>query len=122
MTHLYFVNTTNLSETDADLIHKHSILVSQIIQLGAQFCLNIFIYVSSLHILGIKVPIIRRKSLYLCDTGIFHSGWVVSGRLVGLKLQRRGINTGLFISPSGISELDCATTQDRHGRKEHINR
>ena len=22
-----------------------------------------------------------------------------------------GINTGLFISPSGISELDCATTK-----------
>jgi hypothetical protein len=29
----------------------------------------------------------------------------------------------LFISPSGISELDCATTKtDRHGRTEHINR
>jgi len=30
-------------------------------------------------------------------------------------------STGLFISPSGISELDCATTKT-HGRKEHINR
>jgi hypothetical protein len=30
---------------------------------------------------------------------------------------------GLFVSPSGISELDCATTKtDRHGIKEHINR
>ena len=29
--------------------------------------------------------------------------------------------TGLFISPSGISELDCATTKT-HDRKEHINR
>ena len=31
-------------------------------------------------------------------------------------------STGLFISPSGISELDCATTKIRHGIKEHINR
>jgi len=30
--------------------------------------------------------------------------------------------TGLFISPSGISELNCATTKTEHGRKEHINR
>jgi len=29
--------------------------------------------------------------------------------------------TGLFISPSGTSELDCATTK-KDGRKEHINR
>jgi len=49
---------------------------SQIIQLGAQFCLNIFIYVSSLHVSGIQLPIIRQKSLYLCNTGICHSGWV----------------------------------------------
>jgi hypothetical protein len=41
------------------------------VQLGAQFCLNIFIYVSFLHVSGIQVPIIRRKLLYLCDTGIF---------------------------------------------------
>ena len=60
---------------------------SQIIQLGAQFCLNIFIYFSSLHVSGIQVPIIRRKLLYVCDTGICHSEWVASGLLVGLKLQ-----------------------------------
>jgi len=59
--------------------------VSQIIQLGAQFYLNIFIYVPSLHVSGIQVPIIWRKSLYLCGIGICHSGWVASGRLVGLK-------------------------------------
>ena len=53
------------------------------VQLGAQFCLNIFIYVSFLHVSGIQVPIIRRKLLYLCDTGICHSGWVASGQLVG---------------------------------------
>ena len=27
------------------------------------------------------------------------------------KVDDRHINTGLFISPSGISELDCATTK-----------
>ena len=62
----------------------HQCLISQIIQLGAQFSLNIFIYTSSLHVAGIQVPIIRRKLLYLCDTGIFHSVWVASGPLVGL--------------------------------------
>ena len=30
--------------------------------------------------------------------------------------------TGLFISPSGISELDCATTKTDMAEKEHINR
>jgi len=46
--------------------------LSQIIQLGAQLFLNIFIYVSSLHVSGIQVPIIRRKSQYLCETGSFN--------------------------------------------------
>ena len=33
------------------------------------------------------------------------------------------ISTGLLISPSGTSELDCATSKkERQGRKEHINR
>jgi len=31
------------------------------------------------------VPIIRRKLLYLFDTGVFNSVWVASGLLVGLK-------------------------------------
>ena len=30
-----------------------------------------YIYFSTLHVSGIHVPIIRRKLLYLCDTGIF---------------------------------------------------
>jgi len=30
--------------------------------------------------------------------------------------------TGLFISPSGISGTRLRNNQDRHGRKEHINR
>jgi len=33
------------------------------------------------------MPIIRRKLLYLCDTGVCHSAWVASGLLVGVKLQ-----------------------------------
>ena len=61
--------------------------ISQIIQLSAQFCLNIFIYLSSLHVSGTQVPIIRRKSLYLCDTGICHFVWVASGLLFGLNIQ-----------------------------------
>ena len=31
------------------------------------------------------MPIIRRKLLYICDTGICHSVWVASGLLVGLN-------------------------------------
>ena len=69
----------------------HVLTISQIIQLGAQFCLNIFIYVSSPHVSCIHVPILRRKSLYLCDTGICHSGWVASDLEVGFQsnLQTR---------------------------------
>ena len=50
---------------------------------------DIFIYFSSLHVSGIHVPIIRRKLLYLCDTGICHSGWVASGLLVGFNPTSR---------------------------------
>ena len=31
-------------------------------------------------------------------------------------------STGLFVSPSGISELDCVTTKTDTAEKEHINR
>jgi len=44
-----------------------------------------FIYFTSVHVSGIRVPIIRRKFLYPCDTGIFHSVWVATGILVGLN-------------------------------------
>jgi hypothetical protein len=46
------------------VFHGFRHTVSQIIQLGARFSLNIFIYFSSLHVSGIQVSIIRRKSLY----------------------------------------------------------
>jgi len=52
------------------LLTVHPRTISQIIQLGTQFCLNIFAYISSLHVSVIQVPIIRRKSPYLCDTSI----------------------------------------------------
>ena len=45
---------------------------------------NIFIYLSSLHVSGIHVPIIRRKLLYPCVTGTCHTVCVASGLLVGL--------------------------------------
>jgi len=40
-----------------------------------------YIYFSSLHVSGIHVIIIRRKLLYLCDTGICQSVCVASGML-----------------------------------------
>ena len=42
---------------------------------------NIFIYFSPLHVSGVHALIIRRKLLYLCDTGICQSLWVASGLL-----------------------------------------
>jgi len=63
--------------------------ISQIIQLGAQLCLNIFIYLSSLHVSGICVPIIRRKLLYVHNTGICPSVWLASGLLAGFSPTSR---------------------------------
>jgi len=57
----------------------HPRTVSQINQLGAQFCLSIFIYFSSQRVSDIQVPIMRRKLLYQCDTITCHSVCVVSG-------------------------------------------
>ena len=48
----------------------HPRIVSQINPNRCTLLLNIFIYFSSLHVSGVHVPIIRRKFLYLCDTGI----------------------------------------------------
>ena len=44
---------------------------------------NIFIHFSTLQVSGVHVPIIRKKLLYLCDTGICHSVWVEFGLLFG---------------------------------------
>jgi hypothetical protein len=49
--------------------------------------LNIFIYFSSLHVSDIHVSIIRRKMLYLRDTGICNSVGVANGLLVGLSFN-----------------------------------
>jgi len=62
-------------------------VVSQINSTRCTIPFNIFIYFPSLHVSGIRVPIIRRKLLYICDTGICHFVWVASGLLIGLKLQ-----------------------------------
>ena len=64
----------------------HPCIISYISPTRCTILFNIFIYFSSLHVSRIHVPIIRRKLLYLCDTGIFHCVWVASGLLVGLKL------------------------------------
>ena len=74
----------SLSFTD---LTTNNTAVSQINPTRCTILFNIFIYFSSRHISGIHVPIIRRKLLYLCDTGICHSAWVVSGLLVGLEIQ-----------------------------------
>jgi hypothetical protein len=50
---------------------------------------NIFIYFSSLHVSGIHVPMIRRKLLYICVTGMCHSVWVATGLLVGSKYNQQ---------------------------------
>jgi hypothetical protein len=64
--------------------HQHYIIL-QINPTRCTILFNICIYFSSLHVSGIHVPIIRRKLLYLCDTGICHCVWVASGLLVGLN-------------------------------------
>ena len=45
--------------------------------------MRIYVFISLLYISGIHTPIIRRKLLYICVTGICHSVWVASGLLVG---------------------------------------
>jgi hypothetical protein len=64
-------------------------IISQITPTSCTILFNIFIYFSSLHVSGVCVPIIRRKLLYLCDTGICHSVWMASGLLVGLQSNQQ---------------------------------
>ena len=59
-------------------VDLHTCIISQINPTRCTILFNIFIYFSSLHVSGIHVPIIRRKWLYLCDTGICRSVWVAS--------------------------------------------
>jgi len=61
------------------LLTVHPCIISQIDPTRCTILFNIFVYFSSVHVPGIHVPIIRRKLLYLCDTGICHSVWVASG-------------------------------------------
>jgi hypothetical protein len=55
------------------------------IQLGAQFC-SIYLFISLLYMFRASMcPSSGEKLLYLCDTGICHSGWVASGLQVGFE-------------------------------------
>ena len=62
--------------------------ISQINPTRCTILFNIVIYLFSLHVSGIHVPIIRRKLLHLCDTGICHCVWVGSDLLVGLPADQ----------------------------------
>jgi len=60
-------------------------IISQISPTSCTILFIIFIYFSSLHVSGIRVPIMRRKLLYLCDTeylsfcmgSVWSAGWPV---------------------------------------------
>ena len=69
------------------LLTVYPCIISYINPTRCTILFDIFICFSSLHVSGIHVPIIRRKLLYLCATGISHSVWVASGLLVGVSLQ-----------------------------------
>ena len=69
------------------LLTVHPCIISQINPTRCTILFNIFIYLSSLHVSGIHVPIIRRKLLYPCVTGTCNIVWVASGLLLGVKLQ-----------------------------------
>ena len=74
---------------------------------------NIFIYFSSLHVSGIQVPIISRKLLYLCDTGICHSVWVASGLLVGFNIQPAD-QTPLIVTYNSVAYIQQFSADDGH--------
>ena len=64
-------------------------LISQTNPTRCTILFNIFIYFSSLHLLGTYVPIIRRKLLCLSDNDICHSVSVVYGQLVGFQSNQQ---------------------------------
>jgi len=70
------------------------------------------------------VPIIRRKLLYLCDTGICHSAWVASGLLVGLNpTSRPEINKYIKqnCAPSWIYLLDYTGMHGQQNIEKRCN-
>ena len=64
------------------LLTVHLCKISKINSIRCTILFNIFIYFSALNVSDFHVPIIRRKLLYPCDTGICHSVWVPYGLLV----------------------------------------
>ena len=67
------------------LLTLHPRTVWQVNPTRCTVLFNTFICFPSPHVSGIHVPIIRRKSLYLCDTAIYHFGWMAFGMLVGVN-------------------------------------
>jgi uncharacterized membrane protein len=70
------------------------------------------IYFSSLHVSGIHVTIIKRKLLYLYETGVCHSVWVASGVLVGFQLGAQFCLTYLFLFSTCFGH-PCAHHQEK---------
>ena len=66
------------------LLTVHPCIISQISPTRCTILFNIFIYLCSLHVSGIHVPIIRRKIavslghwyLSLCMRGVWSAGWI----------------------------------------------
>ena len=72
-TEIFYVINNNFTRFFYVFLTMYPRIISQINPTKCKILFNIFIYFSSLHVSGIHVPIIRRKLLYLCDTGICHS-------------------------------------------------
>jgi len=87
---------------------------SQISPTTCTVLFNILIYFSSLHVSGIHVPIIRRKLLYLCDNGIFHSVWVAAGLLVGLKSNQQTNNHPHRVKNTIVAYIQQFSPYDGH--------
>ena len=66
--------------------------------------LSIFIS-ASLHVSGNYVSIIRRNSLYLCDTGIFHCVWVAVCSGYKQKVIRRCFCLSCVMNINAISSV-----------------
>ena len=83
-------------------------IISQINPTRCTILFNIFIYFSSPHVLGVHVPIIRRKLLYQCNTGTCHSVWLSSGLLVGLEHTQLYLQYLVLVKPLQLPAATAA--------------